>query len=110
VVIDSVEELGLGLALAALLLLVLGGIDASMSGEELVGRVVVCGLAVAIGVSVGTAQLGGDADDGMSDDTLQPAGFAGQLALAGAGRCWSPRTSHRPARSPRSRGPSRRSG
>lgn len=85
VVIDSVEELGLGLGLAALLLLVLGGLDASMSGEEVVGRIVVCGLAVAIGVSVGTAQLGGDADDGMSDDTLQPAGFAGQLALAGCG-------------------------
>jgi len=85
VVIDSIEELGLGLALAALLLLVLGGLDLSMSGEEIVGRIVVCGLAVAIGVSVGTAQLGGDAEDGMSDDTLQPAGFAGQLALAACG-------------------------
>jgi len=85
VVIDSVEELGLGLALAGLLLVALGGLDLAMSGEEIVGRIVVCGLAVAIGVSVGTAQLGGDEDDGMSDDTLQPAGFAGQLALAACG-------------------------
>jgi putative integral membrane protein (TIGR02587 family) len=85
VVIDSVEELGLGLALAALLLAALGQIDLSMSTEELIGRVVVCGLAVAIGVSVGTAQLGGDEEDGMSDDTLEPSGFAGQLVLAVCG-------------------------
>jgi putative integral membrane protein (TIGR02587 family) len=84
VAIDSVEELGLGLALAALLLAALGQIDLSMSLEELVGRVVVCGLAVAIGVSVGTAQLGGatDEEEGMSDDALEPTGFAGQMALA----------------------------
>lgn len=85
VILDSVEEMGLGLALAALLLAVLGRIDGSMSFEEVVGRVVVCGMAVAIGVSVGTAQLGGDADDGMSDDTLRPSGFAGQVVLATCG-------------------------
>lgn len=85
VAIDSVEELGLGLALAALLLAVLGGIDLSMSFEEAVGRVLICGLAVAIGVSVGTAQLGGDENDGMSEDTLRPPNFAGQMALACCG-------------------------
>jgi putative integral membrane protein (TIGR02587 family) len=84
VVIDSVEELGLGLALAALLLIALGGLDLSMSLEEQLGRVLVCGLAVAIGVSVGTAQLGGGDEDeeGMTDDDGRPAGFTGQLVLA----------------------------
>jgi putative integral membrane protein (TIGR02587 family) len=88
VAIDSVEELGLGLALAALLLAMLGGLDAAMSPAEILGRIVVCGLAVAIGVSVGTAQLGTGADDedGMEeDDASQPAGFAGQLVLAACG-------------------------
>ena len=89
VAIDSVEELGLGLALAALLLAALGNLDASMSPEELLGRVLVAGLAVAIGVSVGTAQLGGgdddDDEDGVIDEAPLPSSFAGQLVLAVCG-------------------------
>jgi putative integral membrane protein (TIGR02587 family) len=91
VVIDSVEELGLGLALAAGLLLLLGRVDATMAASEVVGRVIVGGLALAIGFSVGTAQLGGgdDAEAGMQGDgrgDCEPDGgepdFAGQMALA----------------------------
>lgn len=90
VVIDSVEELGLGLALAAGLLLLLGRVDATMATSEAVGRVIVGGLALAIGFSVGTAQLGGgDADGGMQGDErgdCEPdrgePDFAGQMALA----------------------------
>lgn len=68
---DSVEELGLGLLLSATLLWLVGQIGAGMSTEEIVGKILVEGLAVAIGVSVGTAQLGDDADDvsqGMEGD------------------------------------------
>ena len=73
VVIDSVEELGLGLALAAGILWLLGNIDARTGMPELMGKVVIEGIAVAIGVSVGTAQLGGEtpglAGDDDGDDT-----------------------------------------
>lgn len=106
VIIDSVEELGLGLALAAGLLWLLGSIDGDTRMPELMGKVVIEGLAVAIGVSVGTAQLGGetpgvvgdDEDDNGDDDEScveqqpadtpeerGPAWFAGQLTLATCG-------------------------
>lgn len=58
ILIDSVEELGLGLAGAAMLLWLLDRINLSMEPVEIVGKVVVEGLTMAIGVSVGTAQLG----------------------------------------------------
>lgn len=108
VVIDSVEELGLGLLLAAAILWLLGSIDGDTRMPELMGKVVIEGLAVAIGVSVGTAQLGGeppgvvedaDADKDEDEDeacderlpasrvgpTRGPAWFAGQLTLAACG-------------------------
>lgn len=66
ILIDSVEEMGIGLAGAALVLWLLDRIDPGMALLEIVGKVVVEGMVMAIGVSVGTAQLGGDAgrDDG----------------------------------------------
>ncbi len=67
VAIDSVEELGLGLLLATGLLWILGCVDGDTRLPELMGKVVVEGLAVAVGVSVGTAQLGGDSP-GTTDD------------------------------------------
>ena len=70
VAIDSVEEMGLGLVLAALALWLLGRIHSGMAAGEVMGRVVIEAMTVAIGVSVGTAQLGGgeDEDGGMSGD------------------------------------------
>lgn len=105
VVIDSVEELGLGLLLAAGILWLIGSIDEGTRMPELMGKVVIEGLAVAIGVSVGTAQLGGEApgvvdDDENKDDEAceagrqpanaidparHPAWFTGQLTLATCG-------------------------
>lgn len=72
VVIDSVEELGLGLVLAATILWLLGSIDGNTGTPELMGKVVIEGLAVAIGVSVGTAQLGGEAPGVVGDDGKNP--------------------------------------
>jgi putative integral membrane protein (TIGR02587 family) len=60
VVVDSVEELGLGLLIAFASLALLGRLQSDMSPSEIIGKIVVEGLLVAIGVSVGTAQLGGD--------------------------------------------------
>jgi putative integral membrane protein (TIGR02587 family) len=93
VVIDSVEEFGIGLALSAVILALVGQLDADTPALEAVGKVVVEGLAVAIGVSVGTAQLsGGGQDSGLQgdeeDESSRSGGarrFAGQMALAMCG-------------------------
>jgi putative integral membrane protein (TIGR02587 family) len=101
VVIDSVEELGLGLVLAATILWLLGSIDGDTRMPEVMGKVVIEGLAVAIGVSVGTAQLGGESPGVVGDavknpyiehrpvsltQTLHgPSWFAAQLTLATCG-------------------------
>jgi putative integral membrane protein (TIGR02587 family) len=58
VAIDSVEEMGIGLLAAALLLFLLGRIDLSMEPLEIVGKTVAEGLVMSIGVSIGTAQFG----------------------------------------------------
>ncbi|MFB2935222.1 TIGR02587 family membrane protein [Aerosakkonemataceae cyanobacterium BLCC-F154] len=72
VVIDSVEELGLGIIVAAAFLWLLGRITAEMSFNEIAGKVIVEAMTVAIGVSVGTAQLGDNnnskPDTGMHGD------------------------------------------
>ncbi|WP_242917578.1 TIGR02587 family membrane protein [Pontibacter liquoris] len=64
VVIDSVEEMGIGILISFILLLLLNRIDFdSMSLSEVVGKTLVEAMAVSIGVSIGTAQLGGGNDD-----------------------------------------------
>ncbi|HEX8476319.1 MAG TPA: TIGR02587 family membrane protein [Pyrinomonadaceae bacterium] len=63
VAIDSVEEMGIGFLVAALALFLLGRITSDMAANEVVGRIVIEAMTVAIGVSVGTAQLGGGEDD-----------------------------------------------
>ncbi|MBA3497491.1 MAG: TIGR02587 family membrane protein [Gemmatimonadales bacterium] len=82
VVIDSVEELGIGLVLSAIILFVLGRIPLDQPLHEVLGPIVVEAMTIAIGVSVGTAQLGGDEDRGV--DTRQ-IGLGGHLALAACG-------------------------
>ena len=99
VAIDSVEEMGLGLLIAAGVLWLLGQITADMTVKEIVGKIIVEAMTVAIGVSVGTAQLGGgegnqEGDTGMKNEAPQPGSspvpfisenggdFGGQLAIA----------------------------
>jgi putative integral membrane protein (TIGR02587 family) len=61
VIIDSVEEIGIGLVLSLIVLWMLGRIDLSeMSTDEVMGKIIIETMPVAIGVSVGTAQLGGE--------------------------------------------------
>jgi putative integral membrane protein (TIGR02587 family) len=88
VALDSVEALGIGLVVAALVLWLLGQVTTEMPANEFVGKVVVEAMTVAIGVSVGTAQLGGEeakADEGVDDiasaahDDIH---FGGQVVLA----------------------------
>ncbi|NNJ25783.1 TIGR02587 family membrane protein [Alienimonas chondri] len=78
---DSVEELGIALLLTPLVLFLLGRIGPESNWPELLGKVVVEAMLVAVGVSVGTAQLGGggqESDDGggseQDDDRESDAG------------------------------------
>jgi putative integral membrane protein (TIGR02587 family) len=92
VAIDSIEEMGLGLVISAGVLYLLGRVTSAMSVSEIVGRIVVEAMTVAVGVSVGTAQLAGEnRDTGMSGSRRQSAGEPetphtwGQLVLSFCG-------------------------
>lgn len=80
VAIDSVEELGLGLVIATGLLWLLGQIDGDMTLNEILGKVIIESMTVAIGVSVGTAQLGNNDNDdsGLASESSQHAAAYGQ--------------------------------
>ena len=82
VIFDSIEEMGIGLIVAALVLYLLGRITAEMPPSEVLGKIIVEAMTVAIGVSVGTSQLGGP---GISDT-----GTAGSEGPGGPGRNEAP--------------------
>lgn len=100
VAIDSVEEMGIGIAISTVVLWLLGQLTFDMQISEVVGKIATESMTVAIGVSVGTAQLGGS--NGESDDTgmenepsqaqshsgpflLEGSDLSGQLAIATCG-------------------------
>ncbi len=91
VMIDSVEEMGIGLLVSALLLSLLGRISPEMQLGEVIGKIVVEAMTVAIGISVGTSQLGAQSDgessgpgkgQGSLEDDLR---FGRQLVIAACG-------------------------
>ena len=91
VAIDSVEEMGIGLLVAALVLWLLGQLTSEMPASEFVGKTVVEAMTVAIGVSVGTSQLGGGESDeedkgvgeeGGGDEEAGGIHFGGQVVVA----------------------------
>ncbi|NJM08223.1 TIGR02587 family membrane protein [Candidatus Gracilibacteria bacterium] len=86
VLIDSVEELGLGLLLAALLLWMIGAIHGDLSVLDIVGRTIVEGLMIAVGVSIGTAQLGIE-EDASSDLQARDEALPGMLEQLTLGIC-----------------------
>ena len=89
VAIDSVEELGLGIITSAGVLYLLGRIHSGNALEEIVGKVVIEAGIVAIGFSVGTAQLGGDDDHdtamGAEDEGEDEVSFHSQVVIAFCG-------------------------
>ncbi|HEY9283508.1 MAG TPA: TIGR02587 family membrane protein [Pyrinomonadaceae bacterium] len=89
VVIDSVEELGIGFVVAAVVLWLLGRVTMGMPAAEAVGKITIEAMTVAIGVSVGTAQLGGgdgEDDKGVSGGAGDGAGgFGAQVVIAFCG-------------------------
>ncbi len=74
VAIDSVEEMGLGLVVATVVLWLCGRLTGEMTGAEIINQIVVEAMTVAIGVSVGTAQLGGEGqpESGEQHDEDKP--------------------------------------
>lgn len=85
--LDSVEELGIGLLVAASVLWLLGRFDDASNALEIVALVVMEGMTVAVGVSVGTAQLGQSTDENDVDETESEStnNFRSQIALAFCG-------------------------
>jgi putative integral membrane protein (TIGR02587 family) len=87
VAIDSVEELGLGVITSAVVLYAIGRIGPQTSMHEAIGQILIEAGIVAVGFSVGTAQLGGDDEDdkGMAEDDDGRVHFGGQLVVATCG-------------------------
>lgn len=88
VAIDSVEEMGLGILVSTLILWLSGRIEANMTVYEISGKILMEAMTVAIGVSVGTAQLGaaGDGDEGISgEEGCRAQGYLPQVAVAMCG-------------------------
>jgi putative integral membrane protein (TIGR02587 family) len=66
---ESVEEMGVGILLTAFILWITGRISPEMSFNEISGKIIVEAVTVAIGISVGKSQLGGNSDnDGETED------------------------------------------
>ncbi|CAN5538251.1 TIGR02587 family membrane protein [soil metagenome] len=84
VAIDSVEEIGIGLVLSAFFLVIIGRITLDTGLSEAVGKAVIVGMTVAIGVSIGTAQLGVSRNGEASDQSsrVRPSTFHEQLVIA----------------------------
>ena len=84
VIIDSIEELGLGILLATLVLYLLGRITPGMPWNEILGKIVVESIVVSIGVSVGTAQLGAQPKEGEDEMPGSPSDKSGEESSSGA--------------------------
>ena len=78
-VADSVIALGLGIAIAAIALLLLGRIDASTSLRDIAGKVALESIPIAFGASLAATQLGG----GPAEDRGETGPF--ERLLVGAG-------------------------
>lgn len=86
VIIDSVEELGIGLIISFLVLLMLNRIDiGTMAVGEIAGKVVIEAMAVSIGVSIGTAQLGAGKGGGKKNEKKKD----GKMAIMVLAMCGS---------------------
>ncbi|HNP71843.1 MAG TPA: TIGR02587 family membrane protein [Kouleothrix sp.] len=83
VAIDSIEELGLGIVLATLILALLGRIAPGMPLGEVLGKITVEAMTMAIGVSIGTAQLGSSGDSGGAQAGAGEQADSGDSGMAG---------------------------
>ena len=74
--VEAVEEMGLGLLVSVFILWTIGRFSPDLSIAEISGKVIVEAVTVAIGISVGKAQLGAkDDEDDDSDDLYSVSNF-----------------------------------
>lgn len=85
VVIDSIEELGLALVVSASSLFLLGRIVPGDSVREVMGKIVVEALLIAIGISIGTSQLAREDDGEEEAPGKRPKDILGVLSLSACG-------------------------
>lgn len=82
IMIDSVEEIGIGLVLSFAVLFVLNRIELeSMALSEIMGKTIIEAMAVSIGVSIGTAQLGSGDDEREEDEELEAEKEPGRFGM-----------------------------
>ena len=87
-ILESMEEMGLAFILTTFILYLIGLLKFGMSGQEVMGKIVVESLTVAIGISVGKSQLGnnGEGQELENDkDEKDQVNFWAQLAMAFCG-------------------------
>src|SRR5918993_806138 len=86
VLIDSVEEMGIGLMLSVCLLYLFGRLDPAAPSSEYLALIVLEGMFAAVGVSVGTAQLssGDDKNSGGPQGRHQTISSEVVLAVCGS--------------------------
>ena len=83
IAVDSVEEMGIGLLIAAAVLWMVGEIGPGVPLSEMMGKVAVEAMAVSVGVSVGTAQFGGGSAQGLAaEGGVARSALGTDLALA----------------------------
>lgn len=87
VILDSVEEMGIGLILSLLILFILNRINAAMSIDEIMGKVVIEAMVVSIGVSIGTSQLGTGNGGGKVENPEANAHKDSKLAVVALAMC-----------------------
>ena len=99
VIIDSFEEMGLGLVMSFFILLILNRIQLmDNSVDEIMGKIIIEAMLVSIGVSIGTAQLGSSAkeegEDGQKEEPSEAEKIgmerrSGKVAMAVLALCGS---------------------
>ncbi len=89
ILMDSVEEMGIGMLLSFFILLILNRIQIGMPIDEITGKVTVEAMIVSIGVSVGTSQLSAGNGGGKSGTKRQDKRRDNKLALAATALCGS---------------------
>ena len=85
VLIDSVEEMGIGIVLSAGLLYLFGRLDPAAPFGEHLGLIVLEGMFAAVGVSVGTAQLSSGEDDNSGGPQGRQRTISSEVVLAVCG-------------------------
>lgn len=87
IIMDSFEEMGLGLIISFLVLFLLNRINFEMHYTEITGKIIIEAMFVAIGVSVGRAQLGGEENETNNSDVRNNNHNKAALALLSVCGC-----------------------